>query len=111
MFFREDKSKKGETLEELHKKQSEAESKLRGCKKRKRKIVTMSNQQKDGNENQGEDNSNYRKTKAEVDQLSREIKSLEGTAEDIGNRTSAERKLIELHLERDRLISEVYTNL
>lgn len=58
-----------------------------------------------------EDNLNYRKIKAEVDQLGTEIETLEGRIPKIGGVSKIESELQRLTHERERLLSEVFSNL
>lgn len=56
-----------------------------------------------------EDNLDYRKTKADVDRLTREIESLEEKVLKIGRLASIEAEIVRLSQERERLLSEVYS--
>ncbi|MED6186718.1 DNA repair protein rad50 [Stylosanthes scabra] len=75
--------KKEDRLKELQEKKSLSESELKSCDARKQEILADLNKSKDLMRNQDnlkrniEDNLNYRKTKAEVDELGREIETLE----------------------------------
>lgn len=105
--------KKGERLQELREKQSLSESQLQSCETRKQEILGELNKSKDLMRNQDqlkrniEDNLNYRKTKAEVDELTREIESLEERKLKIGGVSTIESELVKLSQERERLLSEL----
>lgn len=58
-----------------------------------------------------EDNLNYRKTKAEVDELARDIESLEEQILKIGGVSTIEAEIGKLSQERERLLSEVFSFL
>ncbi|KAF3456639.1 hypothetical protein FNV43_RR01293 [Rhamnella rubrinervis] len=104
---------KGEKLKELREKQSISESELQKCETRKQEILAELNKSKDLMRNQDqlrrniEDNLNYRKTKADVDELTREIESLEDRIIKIGGISAFEGELVKLSQERERLLSEV----
>lgn len=106
--------KKGERLSELQEKQRVSESQFEGCETRKQEILAELNKSKDLMRNQDqlrrniEDNLNYRKTKAEVDELTRDIESLEERIMKIGGVSTVEAELRKLSQERERLLSEVY---
>ncbi|XP_057959877.1 DNA repair protein RAD50 [Malania oleifera] len=106
-------SKKGERLKELKEKQTLSESELQSCDIRKQAILDDLNKSKDLMRNQDqlrrniEDNLNYRKTKAEVDELTREIESLEDNILKIGGVSTFEAELGKLSRERERLLSEL----
>ncbi|KAK9288716.1 hypothetical protein L1049_017179 [Liquidambar formosana] len=105
-------SKKGERLKELQEKQSLSESQLQSCDTRKQEILAEQNKSKDLMRNQDqlrrniEDNLNYRKTKAEVDELAHEIELLEDRILKIGGVSTFEADLRKLAQERERLLSE-----
>ncbi|XP_031379426.1 DNA repair protein RAD50 isoform X2 [Punica granatum] len=105
--------KKGERLKELQEKQSTSESQLQSCDTRKQEILEELNKSKDLMRNQDqlrrniEDNLNYRKTKAEVDELTFEIESLEDRILKTGGISTFEAELAKLLQERERLLSEV----
>ncbi|KAJ7957253.1 DNA repair protein RAD50 [Quillaja saponaria] len=105
--------KKGERLKELQEKQSLSESQLKICDTRKHEILAELNKSKDLMRNQDqlrrniEDNLNYRKTKAEVDELTHEIESLEDKILKIGGVSAVEAELQKLSQERERLLSEL----
>ncbi|KAI3424599.1 Zinc-hook domain-containing protein [Psidium guajava] len=105
--------KKGERLKELQEKQAVSESQLQGCDQRKQEISEELTKSKDLMRNQDqlrrniEDNLNYRKTKSEVDDLTREIESLEDRILKIGGVSTIEAELGKLSQERERLLSEL----
>ncbi|XP_022980190.1 DNA repair protein RAD50 [Cucurbita maxima] len=105
--------KKGERLKELQEKKAQAESQLQGCDSRKQEILVELNKSKDLMRNQDqlrrniEDNLNYRKTKAEVDELARDIESLEEQILKIGGVSTVEAELGKLSQDRERLLSEL----
>lgn len=100
----------------MQEKQSLSESQLQSCDSRKQEILAELNKSKDLMRNQDqlrrniEDNLNYRKTKAEVDELTREIESLEERILKIGGVSTVEAELGKLSQERERLLSEVFIN-
>lgn len=108
--------KKGERLKELQERKSQSESQLKSCDTRKQEILAELNRSKDMMRSQDqlrrniEDNLNYRKTKAEVDELAREIESLEEKIMRIGGISTFEGELVKLSQERERLLSEVLIN-
>ncbi|XP_050239038.1 DNA repair protein RAD50 isoform X1 [Quercus robur] len=105
--------KKGDRLKELQEKKSLSESQLQSCDIRKQEILAELNKSKDLMRNQDqlrrniEDNLNYRKTKAEVDELTRDIESLEERILKIGGVSTFEAELGKLAQERERLLSEL----
>uniref|UniRef100_A0A2N9EHM7 Reverse transcriptase zinc-binding domain-containing protein n=1 Tax=Fagus sylvatica TaxID=28930 RepID=A0A2N9EHM7_FAGSY len=105
--------KKGDRLKELQEKKSVLESQLQSCDIRKQEISDELNKSKDLMRNQDqlrrniEDNLNYREKKAEVDELAREIESLEEGILKIGGVSTFEAELGKLAQERERLLSEV----
>ncbi|XP_038720675.1 DNA repair protein RAD50 [Tripterygium wilfordii] len=105
--------KKGERLMELQEKRSLSESQLQRCDTRKEEILAELNKSKDLMRNQDllrrniEDNLNYRKTKADVDELAQEIESLEEQILKIGGVSTCEAELVKLSKERERLLSEL----
>lgn len=113
MVFRYLDLKKGERLKELQEKKAQAESQLQGCDSRKQEILAELNKSKDLMRNQDqlrrniEDNLNYRKTKADVDELARDIESLEEQILKIGGVSTVEAEIGKLSQERERLLSEV----
>lgn len=109
-------SRKGERLKELQEKQSLSESQLHTCKNRKQEISAELNKSKELLRNQDQlkrnidDNLNYRKTKAEVDELACEIESLEDQILKIGGVSSFEAELKRHLQEKESLLSEVFLN-
>ncbi|KAJ6298888.1 hypothetical protein OIU76_019949 [Salix suchowensis] len=105
--------KKGERLKEMQEKLSLSESQLQGCDSRKQEILAELNDSKNAVRSQDnlrrsiEDNLNYRKIKAEVEELTREIESLEERILKIGGFSSFEAELAKLLQERERLLSEL----
>ncbi|XXG78635.1 hypothetical protein AAC387_Pa08g2540 [Persea americana] len=106
-------SRKGERLKELQEKQSLSESQLHTCKNRKQEISAELNKSKELLRNQDQlkrnidDNLNYRKTKAEVDELACEIESLEDQILKIGGVSSFEAELKRHLQEKESLLSEL----
>lgn len=106
-------NKKGDRLGELREKQTIAESQLRDCETRKVEIVAEMNKSKDLMRDQDqlkrniEDNLNYRKTKADVDELTLEIESLEMQILENGGISAAEAEAAKLSQERERFLSEL----
>lgn len=100
----------------MQEKQSLSESQLQSCDVRKQEILAELNKSKDLMRNQDqlrrniEDNLNYRKTKADVDELTHEIESLEDRILKIGGVSTIEAELRKLSQERERLLSEVFIN-
>lgn len=109
--------KKDERLKEVKEKKTLSESQLQSCDSRKQEILAELNKSKDLMRNQDqlrrniEDNLNYRKTKAEVDELTFEIESLEERILKIGGISAVETELGKLSQERERLLSEVKISL
>ncbi|XP_061369150.1 DNA repair protein RAD50 isoform X2 [Gastrolobium bilobum] len=105
--------KKGDRLKELQEKKSLSESQLQSCDTRKQEIFAELNKSKDLMRNQDqlkrniEDNLNYRKTKAEVDELACEIETLEENILKVGGVYTFETELQKLSQERERLLSEL----
>lgn len=101
-------------MKELEERQGASESQLQGCDQRKREISEELTKSKDSMRNQDqfrrniEDNLNYRKTKSEVDDLTREIESLEDRILKIGGISTIEVELVKLSQERERQLSEVF---
>lgn len=90
------------------------QSQLLRCDARKQEILAELNKSKDLMRNQDqlrrniEDNLNYRKTKAEVDALTREIDLVQERIMEIGGISKVEGELRKVLKERERLLSEVY---
>ncbi|CAK9149110.1 unnamed protein product [Ilex paraguariensis] len=105
--------KKGERLKELQEKQTLSESQLQICDTRKQEILAELSKSKDMMRNQDqvrrniEDNLNFRKTKAEVDELTHEIELLEDRILKIGGVSTFEADLVKIAQERERLLSEL----
>ncbi|XP_019707581.1 DNA repair protein RAD50 isoform X3 [Elaeis guineensis] len=106
-------SKKVERLKDLQEKHSLAESQLQKCESMKREISAELNKSKELLRNQDQlkrnidDNLNYRKTKAEVDELTHEIESLEEKVLSIGSMSTIEAELKRHMQEKERLLSEL----
>ncbi|XP_027116885.1 DNA repair protein RAD50 isoform X1 [Coffea arabica] len=105
--------KKGERLKEVQEKHSQSESQFRSFEARKEEISVELNKIKDLMRNQDnvrrgiEDNLNYRKIKAEVDGLTREIELLEEEILKVGGVSAVEAELAKLSKEREGLLSEL----
>ncbi|XP_058201375.1 DNA repair protein RAD50 [Rhododendron vialii] len=106
-------SRKGDRLKELQEKQTLSESELGSCEIRKQEIVAELDRSKELIQKQVEvkrnieDNLKYRKTRDEIDELTREIESLEEKMMKIGGVSTIEADLVKLTQERDRLLSEL----
>ncbi|XP_057477657.1 DNA repair protein RAD50 [Actinidia eriantha] len=106
-------SRKEERLKELQEKQTLSESELQSCDIRLQEILAELNKSKDLMRNQDQlrrnidDNLNYRKTKADVDNLAQEIELLEERILKIGGVSTFEADLLKLSQERERLLSEL----
>ncbi|XP_038971803.1 DNA repair protein RAD50 [Phoenix dactylifera] len=106
-------SKKVERLKDLQDKHSLAESQLQKCESMKREISAELNKSKELLRNQDQlkrnidDNLNYRKTKAEVEELTHEIESLEEKVLSIGSMSTIEAELKRHMQEKERLLSEL----
>ncbi|KAI3899423.1 hypothetical protein MKW92_038333 [Papaver armeniacum] len=105
--------KKGERLRELSEKLSLSESQLQKCETKKVEISMELNKSKELMRSQAQlkrnidDNLNYRKTKAEVDELANEIESLEDRILKIGGVSTFEAELKKHQQEKERLRSEL----
>jgi len=105
-------SKKLEKLNEFQEMLSLKQSQLQNCEARKQAISVELNKSKELLQGQGQlkrnidDNLNYRKTKAEVDRLTRDIESLEERMLSIGSSSTIEADLKRHSQERERLNSE-----
>lgn len=105
--------KKGDRLKELQEKKSSSESQLQSFDTRKQEILAELNKSKDLMRGQDqlkrniEDNLNYRKTKAEVDELAHEIETMEENILKAGRISTVETELQKLSQERERLLSEL----
>lgn len=106
-------SKKEEKLQELQEKNSASETQLQNCEDRKKEISAELNKSKELLRNQDQlkrnidDNLNYRKTKAEVEELTHQIESLEDEILSIGGVSGFEADLKRHLKEKERLLSEV----
>lgn len=106
-------SRKEERLKELQEKHTVAESELQSSETRKQEISAELKKSEDLIEKQDklrrniEDNINFRKTKAEVDELTHEIECLEDRVLKIGGISAIEAELTQMSKERERLLSEV----
>ncbi|XP_062109225.1 DNA repair protein RAD50 [Humulus lupulus] len=105
--------KKEERLKELQERLSSSELELQRCEAKKQHILSELERNRDVIRSRDklrrniEDNLNYRKTKAEVDELTREIESLEEKILRIGGISTVESELVKLSRERERLLSEL----
>ncbi|KAL6899887.1 hypothetical protein ACP4OV_006545 [Aristida adscensionis] len=105
-------SKRVDRLNELQEKHSLCQSQLQKCEARKQDISADLNKSKELLQSQGQlkrnidDNLNYRKTKTEVDRLTRDIESLEERVLSIGSLSTIEADLKRHAQEKDRLVSE-----
>uniref|UniRef100_A0A0A9AU83 DNA repair protein RAD50 n=1 Tax=Arundo donax TaxID=35708 RepID=A0A0A9AU83_ARUDO len=106
-------SKRADKLNELQERHSLCQSQLQKCEARKEDISADLNKSKELLQSQGQlkrnidDNLNYRKTKAEVDRLARDIESLEERVVSIGSLSTIEADLKQHAQERERLVSEL----
>ncbi|KAI5654013.1 hypothetical protein M9H77_31200 [Catharanthus roseus] len=106
-------SRKEERLKELQEKHTVAESELQSSETRKQEISAELKKSEDLIEKQDklrrniEDNINFRKTKAEVDELTHEIECLEDRVLKIGGISAIEAELTQMSKERERLLSEL----
>ncbi|KAL4192604.1 hypothetical protein AMTRI_Chr06g195080 [Amborella trichopoda] len=106
-------SRKGERLKELQEKQSLLESQLRKCESRKVEVSAELDKSKELLRNQDQvkrnidDNLSYRKTKAEVDDLTHEIDSIEDKMKNIGPFQVFESDLKKQLQDKERLLSEL----
>ncbi|GLT61000.1 hypothetical protein SLA2020_337360 [Shorea laevis] len=105
-------SKKGERLKELQEQKSTLQTEIQSCKTRREETsdeISKSNTLL-GNQNKLRrnivDNLNYRRTKAQVDALTREIELLEDRMLKIGGISKFEGELKKLLQEKERLHSE-----
>lgn len=108
--------KKGDRLKELQEKNSLSQSQRQSCDTRMQEISAELDKSKDLMQNQDQlrrkidDNLNYRKTKAEVDELAHEIETLEENILKAGGISTIETECQKLSQERERLLSEVFSN-
>ncbi|KAL7145285.1 hypothetical protein ABFS83_07G070900 [Erythranthe nasuta] len=104
---------KGEKLKALQEKQALSESKLRNCKTRMEELLKELDKSRDLSRNQAElrrnieENLEYRKLKAQVDDLTREIESLEDKVLKMGGVSKIESLLVKLSQERESLLTEL----
>ncbi|KAL7105884.1 hypothetical protein ACP275_07G074600 [Erythranthe tilingii] len=104
---------KGEKLKALQEKQALSESKLRNCKTRMEELLKELDKSRDLSRNQAElrrnieENLEYRKLKAQVDELTREIESLEDKVLKMGGVSKIEALLVKLSQERESLLTEL----
>ncbi|KAK4435834.1 DNA repair protein [Sesamum alatum] len=104
---------KGEKLKALQEKQTQSESELRSCQTRMNELLTELDKSRDLTRNQAElrrnieENLEYRKLKDHVDQLTREIESLEESVLKIGGVSKIEALLLKLSQERESLLTEL----
>lgn len=102
-------------MKELQEKKSLLESQLQSCETRMQEIIDELDKRKDLLRNTDllrrkiEDNLNYRKTKAEVDELEREIEILEENMLKIGVSDTIQTEHQKLSQDRQRLLSEVFS--
>ncbi|KAL0403652.1 UNVERIFIED_CONTAM: DNA repair protein [Sesamum radiatum] len=108
-----DNLNKGEKLKALQEKQALSESELRSCQNRMNELLTELDKSRDLSRNQAElrrnieENLEYRKLKSQVDQLTREIESLEESVLKIGGVSKIEALLLKLSQERESLLTEL----
>ncbi|KAF3321332.1 DNA repair protein RAD50 [Carex littledalei] len=106
-------SKKLERLKDLQEKHSLSESQLQKSELRKQELNAELSKSNELMRNQDQlkrniaDNLSYRKTKSEVDQLTREFELLEEKAISFGTMSGREADLKRLYQEKDRLLSEL----
>ena len=102
-------------MKELQEKKSLLESQLQSCETRMQEIIDELDKRKDLLRNTDllrrkiEDNLNYRKTKAEVDKLEREIEILEENMLKIGVSDTIQTEQQKLSQDRQSLLSEVFS--
>lgn len=108
-----DNLKRGEKLKELQEKQTLSEFELQRCGTRRNELLTELEKCRDLTRNQAdlrrniEENLEYRKMKAQVDELTREIESLEDSVLKIGGLSKVEAQLLKLSQERETLLTEL----
>lgn len=106
-------SKRAEKLKDLQEKHTLSESQFQKCEIRKQEISTDLNKSRELMRNQDQlkrnidDNLNYRKTKAEVDELTQEIESLEQKVLSVGSMSTLEAEHKRHLQEKERVLSEV----
>ncbi|KAF5199763.1 Dna repair protein rad50 [Thalictrum thalictroides] len=105
--------RKGEKLKELQEKLSVSESQFQYCETRKQEILAELSKSNELMRNQDQlkrnidDNLNYRKTKAEVDELMHEIEELEDKIVKTGGLSTFEADLKKYLQEKERIRSEL----
>lgn len=105
--------KRGERLKELQEKQILSESQVKNCETRMLELSAELTKSKDLKRDQDQlrrnivDNLEYRNVKARVDELTREIESLEDRILKMGGISMVETELVKLSKERERLLTEL----
>ncbi|KAL2530181.1 DNA repair protein RAD50 [Forsythia ovata] len=105
--------KRGERLKELQEKQILSESQLHNCETRILELSAELTKSKDLKRDQDQlrrnivDNLEYRSVKAQVDEITREIESLEDRILKMGGVSMVEAELVKLSKERERLLTEL----
>lgn len=100
-------------MKALQEKQTLSESELRSCETRMDELLKELDKSRDLSRNQEElrrnieENLEYRKLRAQVDELTREIESLEDSVLKIGGVSKIEALLLKLSQERESLLMEV----
>ncbi|KAG8369606.1 hypothetical protein BUALT_Bualt14G0031100 [Buddleja alternifolia] len=108
-----DNLNKGEKLKALQEKQTLSESELQSCETRMNELLRELDKSRDLSRNQAElrrnieENLEYRKLKAQVDELTREIESIEDSVLKIGGVSKTEALLLKLSQERESLLTEL----
>ncbi|PIN18897.1 DNA repair protein RAD50, ABC-type ATPase/SMC superfamily [Handroanthus impetiginosus] len=108
-----DNLNKGEKLKALQEKQTQSEVELRNCETRMGELLKELDKSRDLSRNQAElrrnieENLEYRKLKAQVDELTREIESLEDSVLKMGGVSKTEALLLKLSQERESLLTEL----
>lgn len=101
-------------MKALQAKQTLLESKLTSCKTRMNELLEDLEKSRDLIRNQAElrrniqENLDYRKAKAQLDELTREIESLEDSVKNIGGVSKFESLLLKHSQERESLLTEVW---
>lgn len=104
---------KGEELNKLREKQVSSELEIKNCDTRIAELTKELDKSRDLIRDQAElrrsieENLEYRKLKAQVDELTREIESLEDSVLKIGGFSKIEALLLKLSRERESLLQEV----
>ncbi|KMT14828.1 hypothetical protein BVRB_3g065520 isoform B [Beta vulgaris subsp. vulgaris] len=108
-----DEIKKVERLKELQIRNSQSESQLQNGNQRKKNISVELKSAEETKQSEEllrrniDDNIMYRKVKARVDELTRELELLEQRQVQIGSEKTIESDLLKLNQERERLLSEL----